>query len=93
MSVTYRAVTGQSLYDICLITYGDISKIGKLASDNGISDLNDINLTGITFTYDNSQVVNQILHQQLNSSYGTAQDIEDFSGGYHDIIHQSGIFD
>ena len=74
--MTYTAVTGQSLYDICLITYGSFDFLLKLANDNGITDLNNTALTGIAFSYDSSlvanQAVNQALNQQINQKYGTA---------------------
>ena len=72
MISTYTAVTGQSLYDVCLIVYGTLDLLLKLATDNGIADLNSIALTGTTFTYDNTLIANPVLHQQLNQSYGTA---------------------
>lgn len=83
MSV-YTAVSGQNMYDVCLITYGSLDFVVKLANDNGISDLNNINLTGILFTYDNTLVVNQVLQQQLNKNYGTAYANVTGSGGDYD---------
>lgn len=72
----YIAVTGQSLYDVCLITYGSLDFLLKLANDNGITDLNNTALTGIAFSYDSSlianQAINQALNQQINQQYGTA---------------------
>lgn len=84
MSAIYIPVTGQSLYDVVMITYGSADYLVKLANDNGITDLNNINLTGIPFTYDNTLVVNQVLQQQLNKNYGTANtNISGGGGGYY----------
>lgn len=87
MSV-YTAVRGQSLQDICLITYGSLDFIVKLANDNSINDLCATSLSGIAFTYDNTLVVSQILQQQLGNRYGTAIDILEYyapedGGGYY----------
>lgn len=84
MSATYIPVTGQSLYDVCLLTYGSIDYIVKLATDNGITDLNDINLSGKTMIYDDTLVVNQALQQQLNNNYGTANTVDLGFDSYHD---------
>ena len=92
---TYTAVTGQSTYDICLITYGSLDFLVKLVNDNGITDINNTALTGIAFTYDNSLIVNEILHQQLNQQYGTSQIITYDTGinpendRYHDSYYDS----
>lgn len=86
----YTAVRGQNMYDVCLITYGTLDSLVKLANDNGITDLNDINLSGKTFTYDNSLIVNQLLHQQLNRNYGTAFTGELSSG---DRVHDDSYDD
>lgn len=69
---TYTAVRGQSLRDVCLITYGSLDFLTKLAIDNDISDLNDVNLSGITFSYDESLVVSQTVAQSVNGFYGCA---------------------
>jgi hypothetical protein len=78
MSATYTAVSGQSLQDVCMITYGSPDYLVQLANDNGITDLNNCLLSGVVFTYDNSLVVNQVLQQQLNQDYGTAAGILGF---------------
>jgi len=94
---SYTAVTGQSMYDICLITYGSMDYLVKLANDNTVQDLNNTALTGISFTYDNALVVNEILHQQINQQYGTSQSIiygtgisnqgSRYHDGYYDNLH------
>jgi len=72
MSATYTAVSGQSLQDVCMITYGSLDYLVQLANDNYITDLNSSSLSGVTFTYNDTLVVNQVLQQQLNQGYGTA---------------------
>lgn len=67
----YIAVNGQSLLDVCLIVYGSLDFIVKLANDNGIADLSNCFLSGIAFVYDNTLIINQVATQQLNNQYGT----------------------
>ncbi|MES2382597.1 MAG: hypothetical protein V4538_16230 [Bacteroidota bacterium] len=40
------ATEGQSIYDLCLMTYGDFKYLYKLMQDNNIIGPNDINLSG-----------------------------------------------
>ena len=91
---TYTAVSGQSIYDICIITYGSLDFTVKLATDNGITDLNDTVAPGTVFTYNNSLVVNQALHQQINQQYGTANNIiYGTAGGYYHDGYYDSAFD
>jgi hypothetical protein len=79
----YTAVAGQTLYDVCILTYGSIDYIVKLARDNNIIDLSNDNLSGVEFTYDNSLVVSQALQQALNQQYGTGNGVpKDITDAY-----------
>jgi len=89
MSATYTAVNGQSLQDVCMITYGSMDYLVQLANDNGITDLSNCLLSGIVFAYDNSLVVSQVLQQQLNQNYGTAAGIL----GFYETPDGSGYYE
>lgn len=69
---TYTAVEGQTFYDICLITYGSFDFAGRLQKDNGITDLNNTDLSGVQFYYDSSLIVSQSVNAALQNNYGTA---------------------
>lgn len=55
----YSAVTGQSLYDVCLNTYGTLDLLLKLIMDNNIENINVYPYSGQSFSYDPSLIVNQ----------------------------------
>ena len=80
MIQSYTAVSGQSLLDVCLITYGSMDYIVKLANDNGITDLCTYQLSGKVFTFDSSLVVNQVIASQLNNKYGTGANLLQYYG-------------
>jgi hypothetical protein len=48
----YTGRYGQTIYDICLITYGKFELLTKLCQDNGIVSFDNISAVGITFKYD-----------------------------------------
>lgn len=53
MIATYTVRKGQSLYDVCLQTYGDLKYLfTKLLPDNAISSINVTGLQGKVFIYD-----------------------------------------
>jgi len=62
---TFAAIAGQSLYDVCLQTYGDLAYLFKLMQDNGIAGLNNDVFSGQKFIWDESLVVDQ----QINSAF------------------------
>ena len=47
----FKATYGQSIYDICLMTYGDFKYLYKLMLDNNIVGPNDTNLNGKVLVY------------------------------------------
>lgn len=53
----YTAVSGQSLADVCMNTYGSMDYFFKLLKDSGIANANQIPYTGQPFTWDNTLVV------------------------------------
>ncbi len=52
----YTAQTGQSIYDVCLQTYGTLNLLFKLLVDNKISVSNTHNLSGVVFIFDDELV-------------------------------------
>lgn len=68
----YTGQYGQTIYDVCLITYGKFELLSKLCSDNGI-DLSTISANGITFKYELALVNDNKLFaylQQLGTGVG-----------------------
>lgn len=55
--LNYYAVSGQSLPDICLNTYGSMDYFYKLLQDSGIADGNQLPYTGQLFVYDPTVIV------------------------------------
>ena len=69
---TYVAKQGQSIFDICLQTYGDLNLIYKLIQDNGIESILTAGFSGMSFNYDASLISdNSIVTQNISSPYIT----------------------
>ena len=60
----YPATSSQSLYDVCLATYGDYAYLSKLMRDNGIASMSYRPYNGQRFQYDPELVVNQSVEAQ-----------------------------
>ena len=68
----YTGKYAQTIYDVCLITYGKLELLSKLCEDNGI-DLSTISASGITFKYQLELVNDNKLFaylQKLGTSVG-----------------------
>ena len=61
MMQTYKALDGQSLYDVCLQTYGSLNYLVKLMTDNNISNLDITSIAGIVFIFDERLTVDMLL--------------------------------
>lgn len=61
----YNAIQGQSIYDVCLQTYGSLDYLFKLMQDNAINGLDERVVSGQTFIWDDSLVFNQ----QTNAAF------------------------
>jgi len=48
------AIEGQSIFDLVLMTYGDLNYTYKFITDNKISSINDTDLRGKTYFWDNT---------------------------------------
>jgi hypothetical protein len=71
----YMTVEGQSLYDVCLNTYGSLDFLLKLLQDNGIPDINQYPHSGQIFSFDPALIVDEGVFRQLivtNTRYATA---------------------
>lgn len=65
---TFKAIAGQSIYDVCLQTYGSLDYLYKLMEDNGVQGLNDDVVSGQTFTWDDTLVVDQLINAAFAAS-------------------------
>jgi len=92
----YKAVTGQSLLDICLNTYGSFDLLTKLIEDNGIDNANYTPFSGQVFVWDEKLTVDQAVNQQTQNSniaYATADSINtqariiDSNGSGEIVVH------
>lgn len=61
----YKAIAGQSVYDVCTLLYGNCNNIVKLCADSGLTDIDTVDLSGFTFIYDTSLVANNALQSFL----------------------------
>lgn len=59
---TYNAIAGQSIYDVCLQTYGSLDYLYKLMQDNGIEGLDEPVYSRQQFVWDDSLVVDQLIN-------------------------------
>ena len=64
----YKAIAGQSIYDVCLQTYGTLDYLYKLMQDNGIAGLDEDVYSGQQFQWDD----NLVLDQQVNEAFSAA---------------------
>lgn len=76
MILSYTAREGQSIYDVCLQTYGDIKYLfTKLIPDNNISNINSSGFQGRAFIFDSDYISDHSLYnrnQDENVFYVTA---------------------
>jgi hypothetical protein len=64
---TLKGQEGQSVYDLCMMTYGDISQVYKLLQDSGISSINETALSQQLFTYDTSLISDTTFYNYLSA--------------------------
>lgn len=58
----FNAIAGQSIFDVCLNTYGTLDYLYKLMQDNGFVNINTSVSSGQPFSWDDSFVFNQALN-------------------------------
>lgn len=59
MIQTYISLDGQSIYDVCLNTYGTLNLLVKLMSDNAYPSVDNYPPSRSQFQYDDTLTVNQ----------------------------------
>lgn len=72
---TYTALNGQSIYDVCLMTYGTLDRLFKLIGDNNFGSVNNYPFVGQSFTWDDTLIFNDQVSQTnklANINYATA---------------------
>lgn len=90
----FSAVSDQSLYDVCLNTYGDLGFLYKLLQDNGVPSVKDDVVTGQIFLWDDSLVINQQINQAFAASgikYATDIHPPGAKANYNPIITEDGF--
>jgi hypothetical protein len=59
------ATSGQSIYDLCLMTYGDLKYVYKLIQDSKIVSLNEPTLSGKEIIFDPMLVQDSLFYNAL----------------------------
>lgn len=83
----YIAVEGQSLYDVCLNTYGTLDLLRRLMDDSGVDNVNHLPFSGQVFLFDPELVVDQALQRSqvvTETRYATA--VNKLGGNYYSVI-------
>ena len=60
--LVYKAVTGQSVFDLCLNTYGSFDLLFKFLNDNNITDVNYVPYSGQNFIWDETLTADQAVN-------------------------------
>ncbi len=72
---TFTAIFGQSIFDVCLNTYGSFDYLLKLITDNNIPNINYTPYSGQQFTWDETLTADQAVNQTSQNAkiiYATA---------------------
>lgn len=64
----FKAVNGQSLFDVCCNTYGSLDYLYKLIQDSFVPNLDAPVSTAQPFTWDNTLVVDQLVNRATTLS-------------------------
>jgi hypothetical protein len=90
MLKNYNAVYGQSIFDICLNTYGTLDRVIKQLVDSGAGQgVDDIPASGQVYVYDDSLVVDQLVNQAYLLSGIRYATINGANGQTYYIINQN----
>jgi hypothetical protein len=76
----YAARAGQSIYDVCLATYGTLDRLFKLLVDNNVDGLNHNDASGLTFTFDTRLILypaRNKYNESANINYGSLYKLPD----------------
>lgn len=60
---TFNAISGQTLADVCMNTYGSMDYFYKLLQDNNIANADALPYTGQAFTWDDTLVVDSMINK------------------------------
>lgn len=74
MIQTYSALQNQTIYDVCLMTYGSFDNLFKLIQDNNFGSVNNYPYQGQSFLWDDTLVFNEqvfISNQSIGLNYAT----------------------
>ena len=63
---TLEGQEGQSIYDICMMAYGDIGEVYRLLQDSGIDSINETNLANTVFTYDTTFIADSTFYNYIS---------------------------
>lgn len=75
MLLKYNSLSGQSIYDVCLMTYGTIDLLFKLMSDNNVPNVDDYPEVGTEFIFDDTLIFDEkvrVSNSINNVDYATA---------------------
>lgn len=64
---TIQGREGMSIYDACLMCYSGFDNIIKFLKDNGIENMNDMNMAGRTLVYDTNLSQSTSLNSVINN--------------------------
>lgn len=85
MTLTYKAQNGQSLFDICLMTYGALDNLVKLVQDSLISSVSEEEVAGKNFVFESELISDVSFANAIKSNkkvFATAETPE--TGGSYD---------
>ena len=85
----YTAIEGQSIWDVCLNTYGSFDYMVKLLTDNNVDNVNLYPINGQSYQWDETLTANQAVNQQAQNS-GTIYATKALVNGSIYSIVQSG---
>jgi len=89
---TLKGQEGQSVYDLCMMTYGDIGQLYKLLQDSGIDSINETALSQQLFTYDTSLISDTTFYNYLISDGIIMNTGEGSLAGYNYLDQQNFYF-
>lgn len=90
MLKNYKAVNGQSIYDVCLNTYGTLDRLIKqLVDSGGAQGVNDVPASGQAYVYDDDLVVDQAVNQAYLLTSVRYATVNGTNGQTYYIINQN----
>lgn len=87
--VVINGLENQSIYDIVLMTYGDLGSVYDFITSNGIVSLNALSVAMKTFTFDSSNTVNGPLFTSIQKSGYTFATLAKNGSGF---LQQENLF-